>query len=98
MTANDVIAGINIALGLLVFVLNVRILFSRLSHRWIYAVGAIGGLLTAAAFTLTLFRYTDGTDQVPFWIGRPAFTFCLLGLGLISLVVSRSIGGGRNEH
>jgi hypothetical protein len=89
MTYNDIAAMINVAFGLVVIIVNLRaVLYYNVEHKWVYFIKAFAGMGAVIAFMSALLRLGKA-DEVPSYIGRPAFTICMLALMLGALVTSK---------
>lgn len=82
----DLIAGTNIILGLLIFIVSLQKWRGCRTHwKGIFLLSALAGLFTAGVFVLSLFRLYNGGDALDPLAGRPAFTLLQSALVLVLL-------------
>lgn len=84
----DFTAIVNVVLGLVVFVLEIRTGRScAKSEQWVYYLKAMAGLGLALAFFVAIVdTFKGGTGTVPMEIGRPAVTLALTALVIGAIV------------
>ena len=83
ITINDISAGINVLLGVVVFGLELRAARACDVNRWVYVVKAMAGAALALSFLLAIIdSASGGGGLVPPAIGRPAVTLALGALAV----------------